>query len=58
MDRIARIKCLQLESVAKLSDETKREILQRIAKRQAKTEEEIQNNDPNHREHFISIQCL
>ncbi len=57
-DRIARIKALQLESLAKLSEDLKEKSLQRIAKRQAKTEEEIQNEDPKYREHFILANVL
>lgn len=53
LDRITRIKALQIESASKLNEELKERSLQRIAKRQAKNEEEIQNPDPVFRERFI-----
>jgi carboxyl-terminal processing protease len=58
LDRIARIKALQLESVSKLSEDLKEKSLQRIAKRQAKIEEEIKNDDPEFKQHFILSNVL
>lgn len=58
LDRITRIKALQIESASKLNDELKERSLQRIAKRQAKNEEEIKNTDPVFRERFILSNVL
>lgn len=48
VNRLRRIRSLQLETAAKMSDDMKDKSMQRIAKRQAKYEEEIM--DPNLRE--------
>lgn len=52
-DRITRIKALQIESVSKLNEDLKEKSLQRIAKRQAKNEEQIQNSAPDYRQRFM-----
>lgn len=57
-ERITRIKGLQADSVSKLNDELKEKSLQRIAKRQAKNEEEIQNKDAASREKFMLSNIL
>lgn len=48
-DRIKKIRSLQAETAAKLNEELKEKSFQRIAKRQAKYEEELLNPDPNHK---------
>lgn len=53
LERITRIKALQIESVSKLNEDLKDKSLQRIAKRQAKNEEEILNTDPSYRQRFM-----
>jgi carboxyl-terminal processing protease len=53
LERITRIKALQIESVSKLNEDLKEKSLQRIAKRQAKNEEEILNTDPIYRQRFM-----
>jgi carboxyl-terminal processing protease len=52
-NRLVRIKALQIDTAAKLNEETKEKSLQRIAKRQAKYEEEVLTTDPVQRENFI-----
>ncbi|EFB42484.1 hypothetical protein pah_c005o009 [Parachlamydia acanthamoebae str. Hall's coccus] len=46
LTRLSRIKALQIESAAKLTNELKEKSLQRIKKRQEKYEEEILNSNP------------
>jgi carboxyl-terminal processing protease len=58
LTRLTRIKALQLESAAKLNEEVKEKSLQRMAKRQQKYEEEIENPDPVQREHRILSNIL
>jgi carboxyl-terminal processing protease len=53
LTRITRIKALQIESVSKLNEDVKEKSLQRIAKRQTKSEEEIQNSDSVQRNRFM-----
>lgn len=53
LDRIIRIKALQVETSSKLNEEFKEKSLQRIAKRQARYEEEELNTDPVQRERLI-----
>lgn len=53
LDRLERIKAIQTETSRKLNDELREKSLQRIAKHQAKKEEEISNPDPKHREQFV-----
>jgi carboxyl-terminal processing protease len=58
LNRIARIKALQIETAAKLNEELRTKSMQRIAKNQMKYEEEIQNQDPLHRQHLILSNLL
>lgn len=58
LHRLTNLKALQMESVSKLNDELKERSIQRIAKRQAKYEEEILNNDPVQKKRFILINVL
>lgn len=58
LNRISRIKALQIETSAKLSDDVKDKALQRIAKSQAKFEEEILNPDPVQRQRLILSNIL
>lgn len=58
IERIALIKGMQLEAAAKLNEEFKEKSLQRIAKRQQKTEDEILNNDPTTRQEFLLSNVL
>lgn len=58
LDRLIRIKGLQLESAAKLNPEMKDKSLQRIAKRQAKFEEDVLTTDPTQKERFILSDVL
>lgn len=58
LTRIIRIKALQLESTNKLSDDLKEKSLQRIAKRQAKFEEEILNPNPIQKQNLILSNVL
>ena len=53
LNRLIRIKALQVETAAKLNEETKEKSLQRIAKRQAKSEEEILTTSPVQKEQLI-----
>jgi len=57
-ERLLRIKGLQADTVAKLSDDLKEKSVQRMQKRQAKTEEEILNKDPTHRQQYILTKVL
>ncbi len=56
--RITRIKALQTESAAKLSDDLREKSLQRIAKKQTKMEEEFLNSDPRHLQQLILTDVL
>lgn len=58
LDRLIRIKGLQLESASKLNPEMKEKSLQRIAKRQAKFEEDVLTADPTQKERFILSDVL
>ncbi|KAF3361704.1 Tail-specific protease [Chlamydiales bacterium STE3] len=58
LNRLASLKALQMESVSKLSDELKEKSQQRIAKRQAKFEEEILTNDAEQKERYILTNVL
>lgn len=58
LNRLIRIKALQIETASKLNEETKEKSLQRIAKRQAKYEEEILTTSPSHRENLILSNVL
>lgn len=46
LERLTRIKALQVDTVAKLNEDIREKSLLRIAKRQAKYEEDILNSDP------------
>lgn len=52
-DRIMRMRGLQQETVSKLSDDMREKSIQRIAKRQAKHEEEMTTEDPQERKKMI-----
>jgi carboxyl-terminal processing protease len=53
LNRIIRIKGLQVETASKLNEELKEKSLQRIAKRQARYEEEELTSDPVQSQHLI-----
>lgn len=57
-DRITRIKGLQAESAAKLNEELREKSLQRITKRQLKTEDDFLNNDSRYRQHLVLTDFL
>lgn len=56
--RLSDIKSMQIEAANKLSPELRERSLQRIAKRQAKYEEELKSNDPLTRQHMILSKVL
>lgn len=58
LTRIMRIRSLQLESAGKLSEELKEKSLQRIAKRQAKFEDDILNQNPVQKQNLILSNLL
>ena len=58
LTRIIRIRGLQLESAGKLSEELKEKSLQRIAKRQAKFEDDILNQNPVQKQNLILSNLL
>lgn len=58
LTRLIRIKALQIETATKINEETKEKSLQRIAKRQAKYEEEVLTNDPIQKQRFILSHIL
>ena len=58
LERLKRIKALQIETSGKLNEELREKSLQRIAKHQTKKEEEISNPDPRHREQFVLASIL
>lgn len=58
LNRLVRIKALQIDTASKLNEETKDKSLQRIAKRQDKYEEEILNPDPLNKEKYILTNVL
>ncbi len=58
LDRIRRIKALQLETAAKLHETLEEKTLQRIAKRQATYEEEFLEKDPLAKERYIYSKIL
>lgn len=57
-DRIVKIKALQVKSSAKLPEETRQKALQRIAKRQAKFEEDVLTTDPELKKRLILTDAL
>lgn len=58
IERLKRIRALQLETAAKLNEDMKEKSLQRIAKRQAKYEAEMLDPDPKQRERLILTDVL
>lgn len=58
IDRLRRIKALQIETASKLSEDMREKSMQRIAKRQAKYEEDMIVSDPRERERLILSQVL
>lgn len=58
LDRLKKIKALQIETSSKLTGEFREKGLQRIAKRQAKYEEEIQDTNPVNRERKVLVNVL
>lgn len=58
LERLTRIKALQVDTVAKLNDEMRDKSLQRITKRQAKYEEDILNVDPKFKQQLILSNVL
>lgn len=58
LTRLKKIKALQLEAASKLPADVKEKSLQRIAKRQAKFEEDVLTTDPKKREGFILNEVL
>lgn len=57
-ERLLKIRSLQAETASKLNEELKEKSLQRIAKRQAKNEEEILNPSEEHRKKLILTKVL
>lgn len=58
LDRLRKIKALQIETSSKLSDDIKEKALQRIKKRQAKFEDEVLNPDPVQKDRFVHTYAL
>ncbi|MEI8125678.1 MAG: S41 family peptidase [Parachlamydiaceae bacterium] len=58
LTRLSRIKSLQIETASKLNEETKEKSLQRLAKRQAKYEDDVLTNDPNLKQRLILSDVL
>ncbi|MCB1112546.1 MAG: PDZ domain-containing protein [Chlamydiales bacterium] len=58
LERLRRIKALQIKTAAKLNDELKEKSLQRIAKRQAKYEEELLTPDHHDRQKLMLADVL
>jgi carboxyl-terminal processing protease len=58
LNRLIRIKALQLEAASKLNEGLREKSFQRIEKRQAKYEETILNSDPLQRQHLILSNVL
>lgn len=58
LQRLTKIKALQIETSAKLNPDLKEKALQRITKRQAKYEEDINNTDPLFRERKVLANVL
>lgn len=57
-NRLKRIRALQLETTAKLNEDMREKSMQRIAKRQAKYEEDMMVPDPSERKRLILSQVL
>lgn len=58
MNRLKRIRALQLETAAKLNEDMREKSMQRISKRQAKYEDEMMLSDPSERQRLILSQVL
>lgn len=58
LNRLIQIKGLQVETASKLADDVKEKSLQRIAKRQAKFEEELTNPDESYRKRYVIATVL
>lgn len=58
INRLKRIRALQLETAAKLNEDMRDKSMQRIAKRQAKYEEDMMVTDPKERQRLILSQVL
>lgn len=58
LNRLIKIKALQIEASSKLNEDIREKALQRIAKRQAKYEEEILNADSEYRQRLILTNVL
>lgn len=58
VDRLKRIRALQLETASQLNEEMKDKSLQRIAKRQAKYEDEMNLSDPGEHQRLLLSQVL
>lgn len=58
VNRLKRIRALQLETAAKLNEDMREKSMQRIAKRQAKYEEDMMIADPQERQRLILSQIL
>lgn len=58
LERLGKIKALQIESSSKLNDDVKEKALQRIQKRQAKFEEDVLNPDPVQKQKFVYTHAL
>lgn len=58
LERLERIRALQIETSEKLNAELREKALQRIDKHQTKREEEILSKDPVHREQFVLTNVL
>jgi len=58
VNRLRRIRALQVETAAKLNEEMREKSMQRIAKRQSKYEEDMMISDPVERQRLILSQIL
>lgn len=58
LNRLIKIKALQLESSSKLTDDIQEKALQRIEKRQSKFEDEVLTNDPLQKQRFVLTYAL
>ena len=58
VNRLRRIRALQLETAAKLNEDMREKSMQRIAKRQAKYEEDMMSTDPQERERLMLSNVL
>lgn len=53
LNRLIRLRALQVSTASKLNEELRDQSLQRIEKRQQREEEEISNPEPTHRQQFV-----